>query len=71
MEVKNRMNVITLTISVIFLFTGCTALPGMFDDIEKIADNDAITIKVDKDALQQNTDVKVTIDVLNKDIKQP
>lgn len=42
-------------------------MPQVADDIEKIADNDAITIKCDKDALNQNTDVHIIVDVVNKE----
>ena len=37
------------------------------DDVEKIADNDAITIKADKDCFQKNTDLEISVKVTNKD----
>lgn len=55
-----------LAFAVIFL-SSCQYLPQVMDNIEKIADNDAIIIKCDKDAFQKQTDVKITVDVINKD----
>lgn len=49
----------------IFL-SSCQYLPQVCDDIEKIADNDAVTIKCDKDCFQKDTDVEVSVKVLNK-----
>ena len=53
--------------SLIFFLSSCTALPQMFDSVEKIATDDAITVKVDKDAFQKDTDVKVHVEVTNKE----
>ena len=46
---------------------GCAALAPISDDIEQMVNNDAITVKVDRDALNPKTDVKVTVEVINKD----
>jgi hypothetical protein len=43
----------------------CSPIQPIADDIEKIVDNDAITIKVDKDSFQKDTDVKIDIEVSN------
>ncbi len=51
----------------LFFLYACSGMPQVADDIEKIADNDAITIKCDKDALNQNTDVHIIVDVVNKE----
>lgn len=53
--------------SLIFFLSSCTSLPQMFDTVEKIATDDAITVKVDKDAFQKDTDVKVHVEVTNKE----
>jgi hypothetical protein len=49
----------------------CQGFQGVADDIEKIADNDAIIIKVDKDAIQKDTDVNVSVEVTNKEVVKP
>lgn len=53
------------------LISSCTSFPQIADDIEKIANNDAITIKVDKDAFVRDTDVIVEVRVINKDQPTP
>lgn len=53
-------------ISIIFL-SSCQYLPQVADDLEKVLDNDAITIKCDKDCFQKQTDVEVSVKVMNKD----
>lgn len=55
-----------LGMTVIFILTSCSALPYLADDVEKIADDNAVTVKVNKEAMQKDTDVKISIDVLNK-----
>lgn len=57
-----------LPLSLIFLLTSCAALPQLFNSVEKIATDDAITVKVDKDAFQKDTDVKVNVEVTNKEV---
>ena len=49
--------------------TACASLPQLFQTVDDIATDDCITIKVDKDAFQKETDVtiKLSIDVTNKD----
>lgn len=42
---------------------GCAALPELAHTVENIANDDAITIKVDKDAFQKSTDVEVSVKV--------
>lgn len=37
------------------------------DDMEKMADDTAIKIEVSREALQKETDLKVTVEVQNKD----
>ncbi len=55
-------------IAVISLY-GCTALPELYKTVDDIATDDAITVKVDRDAFQKDTDVSVSVEVRNKDIK--
>ncbi len=56
----------------VFLFgllflSSCQYLPQICDDVEKMVDNDAVTIKCDKDCFQKDTDVEVSVKVINKD----
>lgn len=53
-----------------FLVSSCAAMPQFFDDAEKVLTDDCITIKVDKDAFQRDTDVKITVDVMSQDRTQ-
>lgn len=55
-----------LLISILFLYS-CAALEPVSDDIKEIANNDAVTVKVDRDSFQKDTDVHVSVDILNKD----
>ena len=49
----------------------CQGLLPVADDIEKMADDNALTIKVNKEAMQKETDLKVTVEVINKDDVKP
>jgi hypothetical protein len=55
-----------LAFACLFL-TSCQYIPEVMSDFEKIADNDAIIIKCDKDAFQKQTDVEISVKVINKD----
>jgi ATP-dependent protease ClpP protease subunit len=55
-------------IMVIMLFMqACQGFQGVADDMEKMADDTAIKIEVSREALQKETDLKMTIEVINKD----
>lgn len=49
------------------LLTGCASLPDLFKTVDDIATDDAITVKVDRDAIQKDTDVQINVTVKNKD----
>lgn len=51
------------------ILTSCTAMPEMFKTVDDIATDDCITVKVDRDAFQKNTDVLINVDVKNKDMR--
>ena len=51
----------------LILLTSCGTLPQLYQSIDDIATDDAIKISVDKDAFKKDTDVHVTVDVINKD----
>jgi hypothetical protein len=55
-------------VSLSLLLTGCAQmLPGLFSAVEDIETQEAITLTVDKEAFQKDTDVKISIEVTNKD----
>lgn len=54
-------------ISIIGLCGSCQALPQLFQAAEDIETQQAINIVIDKEALQKDTDLSITIDVTNKD----
>lgn len=54
----------------LLLLPGCSSLPAISSDIEKIATNDAVTLKIDKDTFGDSTDVHVIIDVINKEVSR-
>jgi hypothetical protein len=55
-------------IALSMLLTGCAQLlPGLFSAVEDIETQEAITLTVDKEAFQKDTDVKISIEVTNKD----
>ena len=51
------------------LLTSCTALAPWAQTIDDIATDDCVTIKVDRDAFQKDTDVEISVKVINKDSK--
>lgn len=67
--IKLKMSLFPL--SIIALLISCSPLtPEIFKTIDDIATDDAISIQVDRNAFKKNTDVHITVDVLNRDIKQ-
>lgn len=53
------------------LLTNCTALPELAKTADDILTDKALSLTVDKEALQKQTDIHILIDILNKDPKQP
>jgi hypothetical protein len=49
----------------LFLLTSCTAAPDFFKAADDVLTDDAITIKVDRDAIREGIDVHVLVDVVN------
>jgi hypothetical protein len=59
--------IISLSILSLML-SGCSQmLPGLFSTVEDIETQEAITLTVNKEAFQKDTDVKISIEVTNKD----
>lgn len=55
-----------LFIPLLFLLCGCTYVPEIAKDLDDIATNDAIVLKLDRDTVKQNPDIHVKLDILNK-----
>lgn len=51
----------------VFMLTGCQYLPDIAKTVDDIATDDAISVYVDKDAFQKETDVHVKVDIVNKE----
>ncbi len=54
-------------LSTFIFISSCSSLVPISDNVEKMVDNDAITVKVDKDAINPQTDVNVSVQVTNKE----
>lgn len=48
------------------LLASCSAAPDFFKSVDDIMTDDAIIVKVDRDAIRDNVDVHVIVDVVNK-----
>jgi len=53
--------------AMLFLLTSCGALPQLFQATEDVADDTAIKVEVSKEALAREPDLRIQIDVKNKD----
>jgi serine kinase of HPr protein (carbohydrate metabolism regulator) len=54
----------------VIILSGCQSLPQLFTAAEEIADDNAIKIEVQKEAINQNSNISVTLDVTNKEIQK-
>ena len=61
----------TFVCGTIFMLTGCQNIPEIAKTIDDIATDDAISVYVDKDAFQKETDVHVIVDIINKEPLPP
>ncbi len=53
------------------VLSGCA---GMLPDIANITKDicdSVVSVEVDRDAIKQDTDIHITVDILNKDIPKP
>jgi hypothetical protein len=59
----------TILISILcLLVTGCAQMiPGLMDAIDDAVTDEAVGVTVDKAAMQKDTDIKIAIDIINKD----
>lgn len=54
-----------LFLMIMTLTYSCDTLPSLYQAAEEIADDEAISIQVSREAIQKQTDVKVSLDVVN------
>lgn len=54
----------------LLLLQGCQSLPQLFTAAEQIADDNAIKIEVQKEAINQNSDISINCTVTNKEQKK-
>ncbi len=48
-----------------FILAGCS--PGVLSTIDDIATQEAVSLTLDKEAFQKDTDVRISVEVINKD----
>ncbi len=58
-----------LHLSYMFLFSGCGIGPEFLKTVDDVATDDAIEIKIDRDAFKKETDVLIDIRIINKEPK--
>ncbi len=56
-------------IAMSLLLTSCQSLPQLFQTADDVFTDDCVTIKVDRDAFQKDTDVDINVSIKNKDVK--
>jgi hypothetical protein len=62
------MNISFFSVSLICILSGCAAMmPELFKAIDDIATDTAVKVEIDKEAFQKDTDLKISIEVINKD----
>ena len=49
----------------LLLLTGCS--PAFLSTVDDIATQDAVSLTIDREAFQKDTDVKISIEVINKE----
>ena len=58
----------TLISLILCLCVGCAQMiPGLMTAIDDAVTDEAIGVTIDKAAMQKDTDIKITVDVINKD----
>ena len=63
---ERSIQILVLALSVIG-FSSCNQLPLMFQTLEDIATDEAVEVVVYKNAMQKDTDIRATVEVINKD----
>jgi hypothetical protein len=42
-------------------------MPGLFKTIDDVATDGVVQIQIDKEAMQKDTNIKITVDILNSE----
>jgi hypothetical protein len=61
------MKYLLICLSLVCLSSCAQMIPGLTQAIDDAVTDEAVSVTVDKAAMQKDTDVKITIDVINKD----
>lgn len=64
-----KYQVFSVYLPFMLILSACQSLPQLFSAAEQIADDNAIKIEVQKEALNQNTNINITCDITNSEIK--
>ena len=59
------MNLLPVIFAILFITTSCQTLPQLYQTLDDIEDS-AIQVKVDKSAIQKDTDLQVNVTLSNK-----
>jgi hypothetical protein len=54
-----------INILAVFLLTSCQALPQLYQAAEDIADDEAVQVKISREAIQKQTDITISIEIKN------
>ncbi len=61
-----------IQILMIAMLTGCTGMDSFFNDAEEVLTDGVVQVQIDKEAfVNDDVDVHVQVDILNKDPKNP
>jgi hypothetical protein len=63
------VSLITACIVIFSLTTSCAALPALFTAVEDIADDEAVQVKISREAINKGTDITIALDVKNSQQK--
>lgn len=61
------MKYLLICLSLFYLSSCAQMIPGLMSAIDDAVTDEAIGVSIDKAAMQKDTDIKINIDVTNKD----
>lgn len=56
--------------AILAFLTSCGALPQFLNEVEHVADDTAVSIKVSQEALQRQTNIKASIELDNGQVQK-
>jgi hypothetical protein len=60
--------IISACLLILPITSACQSLPQLFSSAEQVMDDNAVKIEIQKEAINQNTNISVTLDVTNKEV---